>query len=55
MDGDEINSIALNLEPLEKFFTGFNPSNLLINRTNESIRLDCSALENCSLAIFSDR
>ena len=54
-DGDEINQIAINLKPLEKFFKGFNPVNMLANRTDETIKLDISPLENCSLAIFSDR
>jgi hypothetical protein len=54
-DGDELNSIALNLEELESFFKGFSPVNMLINRTDQTIKLDISALENVSLAIFSDR
>lgn len=54
-DGDELNQIALNLEELELFFAGFNPRNMLINRTDETIKMDISALENISLAIFSDR
>lgn len=54
-DGDELNSIALNLEELVEFFKGFNPMNMLINRTDETIKLDISSTENISIAIFSDR
>ncbi len=54
-DGDELNSIAFNLSELEEPFEGFNPKNMLINRTNQEIKLDISALENISLAILSDR
>jgi hypothetical protein len=50
-----LNSIAINLEELEEFFRGFDPQNMLINRTNENIKIDISALENISIAIFSDR
>lgn len=53
-DGDQLNSIALNLPETEEFFTGFHPQNMIINRVNNSIKLDLSALENLSLAIFSD-
>ena len=54
-DGDELNSIAINLPELEDFFRGFDPQNMIINRTDETIKLDISATENISLAIFSDR
>ena len=55
VDGDELNQIALTLPEVEVMFAGFNPRNMLINRTDESIKIDVSALENISLAIFSDR
>lgn len=54
-DGDELNSLGLSLEELETFFKGFSPVNMLINRTDQTIKLDISPLENVSLAIFSDR
>ena len=53
-DGDQLNNIGLNLKELEVFFKGFDPQNMIINRVNNSIKLDLSALENLSLAIFSD-
>ena len=54
-DGDELNSLGLSMEELETFFKGFSPVNMLINRTDQTIKLDISALENVTLAIFSDR
>lgn len=54
-DGDELNEIAENLKIIEGFFDGFNPVNMLINRTDQTIKMDVSALENISIAIFSDR
>lgn len=53
-DGDQLNNIGLNIKELETFFKGFDPQNMIINRVNNSIKLDLSALENLSLAIFSD-
>lgn len=53
-DGDQLNSIGLMLEEVATMFEGFSPINMLINRTDESIRLDCSALENISIAMLSD-
>ena len=54
-DGDELNTLGLSLKELETFFKGFSPVNMLINRTDQTIKLDISPLENVSLAIFSDR
>jgi hypothetical protein len=54
-DGDEINEIAIKLKEFEEFFGGFDPKYMIIDRTNETIKMDVSALENISLAIFSDR
>jgi len=55
VDGDEINQIAINIPELTEFFQGFNPMNMLVNRTDETIKMDISPNENLSLAIFSDR
>ena len=54
-DGDVINTMALPLEELVSFYEGFSPTNMLISRTDENIRFEPSALENLSIAIFSDR
>lgn len=54
-DGDVLNDLNLPLEELWEFFAGFSPVNMLINRTNQEIRYDCSALENITLAILSDK
>jgi hypothetical protein len=53
-DGDELNQIALPLKELAQLMKGFDPTEMTINRVDGSIRLDISALENCTLAIFSD-
>lgn len=53
-DGDVLNDLALTMEEFWELFDGFSPVNMLINRTDSSIKLDCSALENISLAILSD-
>lgn len=53
-DGDQLNNIGLTLKELETIFKGFEPENMIINRVNNSINLDLSALENLSLSIFSD-
>lgn len=53
-DGDVLNTLALTMEEFWELFDGFSPVNMLINRTDESIRLDVSALENITLAILSD-
>lgn len=42
------------MEEFWELFDGFSPVNMLINRTDESIRLDVSALENITLSILSD-
>lgn len=53
-DGDVLNSLGLEMEELWEMFRGFSPLNMLVNRVNNTIRYDCSALENVSLAILSD-
>ena len=53
-DGDVLNTLALEMEEFWEMFNGFNPRNMLINRVNESIRYDVSALENISISILSD-
>ena len=54
-EGDVLNTLALTMEEFWELFDGFSPVNMLIGRTDETIRLDLSALENLTLAIFSDR
>lgn len=54
-DGDVLNTLSLTMEELWEMFDGFSPINMLINRVNESIRYDVSALENITLAILSDK
>lgn len=54
-DGDVLNEMALTMEEFWKLFEGFSPINMLINRTDNSLRYDLSALENITLAILSDR
>lgn len=53
-DGDVLNHLALTMEEFWELFEGFSPVNMLINRTDETIKMDISALENISLAIMSD-
>ena len=43
------------MEEFWELFEGFSPTNMLINRTNQEIRYDVSALENITLAILSDK
>ena len=43
------------MEEFWELFDQFSPTSMLIGRTDETIRLDVSALENISIAIFSDR
>lgn len=43
------------MEEFFELFDGFSPQNMLINRTDETIKLDISDLENISLAILSDK
>lgn len=54
-DGDQLNELGLTMEEFWELFDGFSPVNMLINRTDGSIRLNCSALENITLAILSDK
>lgn len=54
-DGDVLNSLALTMEEFWELFEGFSPENMLINRTDETIKYDVSALENITLSILSDK
>lgn len=54
-DGDELNTIALEMEEFWELFDGFSPKNMIINRTTGTIRYDVSSLENISIAILSDK
>lgn len=54
-DGDVLNDLALTMEEFWELFDGFSPENMLINRTDETIKYDVSPLENITIAIFSDR
>ena len=42
------------MEEFWELFDGFSPENMLIDRVTSSIRYDCSANENITLAILSD-
>lgn len=53
-DGDVLNAMGMPLVEIYPIFEGFSPQNMMINRTDETIRLDISALENITLAILSD-
>ena len=53
-DGDVLNNLALTMEEFWELFDGFSPENMLIDRVTSSIRYDCSANENITLAILSD-
>lgn len=53
-DGDVLNELALTMEEFWELFDGFSPTNMLLNRTDESIKMDISALENITIAILSD-
>lgn len=55
-DGDILNTLALTMEAFWELFAGLSPTNMLINRVSSEsdIRYDVSALENITLAIFSD-
>lgn len=55
IDGDILNNLALTMEEFWEIFEGFSPVNMLIDRTNSSIRYDVSGLENITLAILSDK
>ena len=54
-DGDELNSLAGHLDEIEFMFEGFSPINMLINRTDETLKIDISPLENISIALLSDK
>lgn len=54
-DGDVLNTLALTMEEFWALFDGFSPINMVINRVDETIRYDISALENITLSILSDR
>lgn len=54
-DGDVLNHLALTMEEFWKLFDQFSPQNMMIRRTDETIGLDLSPLENISTAILSDR
>lgn len=54
-DGDVLNTLALTMEEFWDLFDQFSPANMMIRRTDETIGLDLSALENISIAIMSDR
>ena len=54
-DGDVLNTLALPKEELAEWFDGFGSTNMLLNRVDNTIRMDCSALENICLAILSDK
>ncbi len=54
-DGDVLNDLALTMEEFWELFEGFSPINMLINRTDETIKYDLSALENITISILSDR
>ena len=54
-DGDVLNTMSLTMKELESLFYGFSPTNMLINRTDSTIRYDISALENITIAILSDK
>ena len=53
-DGDVLNDLSLTMEEFWELFDGFSPQNMLINRTDETIKYDVSALENITIAILSD-
>ena len=54
-DGDVLNDLALPMPEVYTWFAGFSPTNMLLNRVDETIRYDVSALENITLAILSDK
>ena len=43
------------MEEFWEMFEGFSPVNMLIDRTNSSIKYDISGLENITLSILSDK
>ena len=54
-DGDVLNTMGVEMEELATFFEGFSPTNMLLDRTDETIKSNLSALENITIAILSDR
>ena len=54
-DGDVLNTLAIPKDEISLWFAGFSPVNMLINRTDSTIRMYISALENVTIAIFSDK
>ena len=55
MDGDVLNTLALEMEEFWEMFANFTPKSMIRSRVTGSIRYDVSALENISLAILSDK
>ena len=53
-DGDVLNHLALTMEEFWDLFDKLSPVQLMINRIDNSIKYDLSALENISLSILSD-
>lgn len=53
-DGDVLNKLGLPKAYVWTVFSGFSPVNMLINRTDETIKMDLSDLENVSLFMLSD-
>lgn len=47
--------MGVEMEELATFFEGFSPTNMLLDRTDETIKSNLSALENITIAILSDR
>jgi hypothetical protein len=52
-DGDVLNIIALLLKEVELMFEGFEPTNMIIDRVDGSIRMDLKDLENIAISMFS--
>lgn len=53
-DGDVLNHLALTMEEFWELFDKLSPVQLMINRIDNSIKYDLSALENITLSILSD-
>lgn len=53
-DGDVLNDLGLTMEEFWELFDNFSPESMVINRTDMTIRMDLSALENITIAILSD-
>ena len=51
---DVLNTLALSMEELHEMVDGFAPTNMLIDRSMNSIKMDVSTMENVTLAILSD-